>query len=131
MTAPSLRSSYPVMMPLGCSGGLQLTSTDSGPVTFKGKVKGHIKQSYKTVGGASSVTTDSEALAVHPPLVHAHRTRRYDVCGRSGLLQERFKLLDVTLSAVGASTAAGGASRVVTFVRGLVVHPSDVQAVIE
>lgn len=37
-------------------------------------------------------------------------------------------LLDVTLCSVGASTVAGGASRVVMFVRGLAMHPSDVQA---
>lgn len=37
--------------------------------------------------------------------------------------------VDVTLCSVGASTVAGGASRVVMFVRGLVMQPSDVQAV--
>lgn len=41
------------MIPLGCSGGLQLTSTDSGPVTFKGKSQrshqtGHKKMSNQT-----------------------------------------------------------------------------------
>lgn len=40
-------------------------------------------------------------------------------------------LLDVMLSAVGASTVAGGASRVVMLVGGLMVHPSDVQAMTE
>lgn len=49
----------------------------------------------------------------------------------SGLLQEMFILLEVTLSAVGISTVAGGASRVVMFVWGLVIHPSDVHAMTE
>lgn len=46
----------------------------------------------------------------------------------SGLLQEMSMLLDETLSTLGGSTEAGAASSVVMVVCALVMHPSDVQA---